>query len=215
MNGQPLLTWPIQAALTSGVFDLVIVSTDDPEIAEIATAAGAEVPFHRPGELADDWTPTAPVIAHAIQSLADAGRSFDLACCLYPAAIFISGSDIRESRDLLLANGSADHVVTVAEYPMPIELALNLGDERVLTLNTPEWYGTRTQDLPARYHDVGQLYWGRSPSWLAGGHLLHGALGYPLPKWRSQDIDTEDDWIRAQFMHSMWLRDTREAGRSA
>lgn len=215
MSGDPLISWPIRAALESGTFDLVIVSTDDEEIAEIAVAAGATVPFVRPAELADDWTPTLPVVAHAIRELKSAGLEFELTCCLYPATLFVSGVDMCRTRDLLLGSQTADYVVTVTKYPMPIELALNVDDDFVLKLNTPQHYGTRTQDLPTRYHDVGQLYWGRSESWLRDEPLLDNCLGYPLPSWRAQDIDTDDDWDRAQILHSIWLQQLASSGGAA
>ncbi len=207
MSGRPLLTWPVAAALESGAFDEVIVTTDDEQIAEVARAAGATVPFMRPVELSDDWTPTIPVVAHAIREMSALGADFDLTCCLYPAAIFLSPDDIRAARDRLLADPSADYVVTVTEFPMHPELALNLDSHDHLSFVTPEHYGQRTQDMPTRYHDVGQLYWGRTSSWLRGEPVFNSAIGYPLPKWRAQDIDTEDDWARAQMLHTMWLAD--------
>jgi len=208
MSGQPLLSWPVRAALESGIFSAVIVTTDDDEIAAAAVAAGATVPFMRRPELSDDWTPTVPVVADAIDQLAAQGSEFDVVCCLYPGAIFVSGRDVRDSLSQLIARPEADFLATVTEYPTPLELAMDLDSEGHLSHVNPAAYGQRTQDLPTRYYDVGQFYWGKSASWLTTDNLYNNAIGYVLPKWRAQDIDTEDDWTRAQYLHTTWLAES-------
>lgn len=201
-EGRPLLTWPIEVAIASGVFREIVVSTDDAEIADIARAAGATVPFLRPEELADDFTPTVPVIAHAVAEMAHAGQNFDSVCCIYPGAVFVTANDLVKSAEL--ASRHADRfTASVVRYPHPIQRALGLDHEGVLRPINPEAIEERSQDLEERWHDAGQLYWGSPQSWLGQRNILDAVVGYEIPSWRVQDIDTEDDWRRAELIHRL------------
>lgn len=213
MSGEPLVTWTIRNAFASGVFDEVVVSTDDAEIAEVSRQAGAVVPFARSAELASDHATTAAVVVDAIENLERAGHEFELVCCLYPASIFVSPRDIVASRAELLNSATTDFVLTVARFDTPIERALDLGEGRVLTPVTPEYMGTRTQDLPVRYRDVGQLYWGRTQSWLEERGVFENSIGYVMDSARVQDIDTEEDWELAQLLHTRGLNVQSTKGR--
>lgn len=198
--GKPMIAWSIEAALASDCFDRIVVSTDDEEIAAVARAHGADVPFVRPAELANDYAGTIPVIGHAIQWCADAGQMPDLACCIYATAPFIAAADILRGLDVLNDSG-CDYAFAVTSFAAPIQRALRItGDGRAVMFH-PEHYNTRSQDLEPAYHDAAQFYWGRAAAWLAGKPVF-GPDSAPvvLPRYRVQDIDTEEDWGRAELM---------------
>lgn len=201
MNGRPLIAWAIETALAAGEFAEVVVSTDDEEIAEIAEAHGASVPFLRPAALADDFTPTIDVIAHALREMQRRGFSGDLLCCVYPAAIMIDPGDMTKSRVLLTESRQA-YCAAVLRYAHPIQRAMILGPHSELTFADPDAAEKRTQDLPTRWHDAGQFYWGRVAAWGAKLPILPNAVGYEIGAGHAVDIDTEDDWLRAELLHA-------------
>ena len=201
--GKPMLAWSIEAALRSGEFDRIIVSTDDDEIAAVAQAHGADVPFVRPAELSDDHTGTVPVVAHAIDWINRRGNPVELACCLYATAPFVTAEDIQRGRRTLVESGS-DYAFSVTSYPFPIQRAIRITAEGRVEMFSPEHFNTRSQDLEEAFHDAGQFYWGRSEAWLAGTPLFsRDASPVPLPSYRVQDIDTTEDWVRAELMFSV------------
>ena len=202
MSGKPLLWWSIQTCLASGAFDEVVVSTDDEEIAAIAREAGASVPFTRPEHLADDTTATVDVISHAVGWLAENNQSFAAACCVYPASVFLRGEDYARSRPLL---ERADYVATVVRYPYPVQRALTMGAGGALAFAHPEYADSRTQDLDERWHDAGQFYWGSARAWLDRVSILDNAVGYAVDGSLVCDIDTEEDWRRAEQLHRILL----------
>jgi len=197
-SGLPMIAWSIRAARRAGCFDRVVVSTDDPAIAGLAVAEGAEVPFMRPAALADDHTGTLPVIAHALGELPGA----DLACCLYATAPLVQSRYLREGLALLLSNPAKSYAFSVCGFPFPVQRALVLEDSGALTALYPEHSHTRSQDLPQAYQDAGQFYWGRREAWLRGDTLFSPcSLPVILPRHLVQDIDTEEDWKRAEFLY--------------
>lgn len=199
--GQPMIVYAIAAAQASGLFDKVIVSTDDPEIREVAEAAGAELPFARPAELADDHTPTVPVIQHAIRACIELEWPVEWACCIYPGVPFIRTGDLIEAFDLLQAGGGEGYVFPVTSFASPIQRALRMGDGAVVSPFHPEYVATRTQDLEPAFYDAGQFYWGAARTWLEGKNIHANGRGVVLPEWRVVDIDTVADWERAEAMH--------------
>ena len=209
--GKPMIAWSIEAALASGCFDAVVVSTDDAEIAEVAKAHGASVPFMRPAELSDDHTGTIPVIAHAVRWLIAAGQRPDTVCCLYATAPFVRPEAIREGLQVLEKEG-ADYAFSVTSYAFPIQRAIRLSKQGRMEMFQPEHFNTRSQDLEEAYHDAGQFYWGRTSAWLAGTAMF-GASSAPvvLPRHRVQDIDTPEDWLRAEWMFKALLADEDSA----
>jgi pseudaminic acid cytidylyltransferase len=200
--GKPMIAYAIMAAKESGLFDHIVVSTDDDEIAQIAKEWGAKIPFVRPDELANDFTATVPVIAHAIEACQNLGWIFDNVCCIYPGVPFIQVDDLRDALDFLI-NSESDYCFPVTEYPSVIQRALKRSSEGMMQPFYPEFEKTRTQDLEAAYYDAGQFYWGKSQAWLTNPKIHSDGLGYRIPNWRVVDIDTPEDWERAEIFAPM------------
>ena len=197
---KPMIAWSIEAALQSGCFDQVIVSTDDTEIAEVARSHGATVPFMRPAELSDDHTGTIPVIRHAIEWVNAQGQLVEQVCCLYATAPFVSPDDIRRGFDTLVGTDS-DYAFSVTSYAFPIQRAIRLNAKGRVEMFNPEHFNTRSQDLEEAFHDAGQFYWGKADAWLHGRMIFSaGSVPVPLPRHRVQDIDTPEDWVRAEWL---------------
>ena len=198
--GKPMIVWSIEAALRSACFDQVIVSTDDAEIAEIARQHGADVPFMRPAELADDHAGTIPVIRHAIEWSNRQGLNVEQACCLYATAPFVMAEDLSRGLGVLQGN-KCDYAFAVTSYAFPIQRAIRINDDGRVEMFSPEHFNTRSQDLEEAFHDAGQFYWGRAEAWLQGRPIFNPrALPVLLPRHRVQDIDTPEDWIRAEWL---------------
>lgn len=198
--GKPMIAWSIEAALQSACFDQVIVSTDDAEIAEVAHQWGATVPFMRPAKLSDDHTGTIPVIRHAIEWFKIQGQSVEQACCLYATAPFVSAEDLRNGLDILQGN-DCNYAFSVTSYPFPIQRAIRINGEGRVEMFSPEHFNTRSQDLEEALHDAGQFYWGRADAWLQGKMIFSPeSLPVLLPRHRVQDIDTPEDWTRAEWL---------------
>ncbi|WP_404398613.1 pseudaminic acid cytidylyltransferase [Idiomarina loihiensis] len=198
--GKPMIARTIEAAMASGCFDAVVVSTDDDEIADVARHYGADVPFKRPDNLADDHTPTIPVIKHAVQWYEEHVNPVDFVCCLYATAPFLDAKDIQRGLSLL-QESDADYAFSVTSYAFPIQRALRLSDEGRVSMFQPEHFTTRSQDLTEAWHDAGQFYWGTSRAWTAEKPLFsEQSTGVPLPRHRVQDIDTPEDWTRAEWL---------------
>lgn len=200
-RGLPMLAWSIDAALASGDFDTVMVSTDDPQIAEVARALGADVPFLRSAAAADDHATTSQVLLEVLDQYAEVGVHFDLACCLYPTAPFVRPRDLSDGRAQLLGS-RFDVIMPVAAFSYPIWRSLQRGDDGCIALNFPENLNARSQDLPVAYHDAGQWYWFRTEAFVRD-HVLMGANtgSIILPAMQVQDIDTEEDWALAELKH--------------
>ncbi|OYY95899.1 MAG: pseudaminic acid cytidylyltransferase [Hydrogenophilales bacterium 28-61-23] len=209
--GRPIVAWSIQAALETGLFDRVMVSTDNEEIAEVARKHGAETPFTRPRDLADDHTGTNAVVKQAIRWHDDHGMPVEVACCLYATAPFVQASDLRAGHDRLLDSGKS-FVFSVTSFPFPIQRALRLNARGEVEAMYPEYRATRSQDLEPAWHDAGQFYWGRARAFL-DDEILFSPLSLPLilPRHRVQDIDTEEDWRRAELMFTA-LHENGELG---
>lgn len=198
--GKPIIAWTIEAALNSGCFDRVIVSTDSSEIAQVARFWGAETPFLRPTQLADDYTGTIPVIRHAINFFNENGDAPDQVCCLYATAPFIQPEDLGYSLEILLKS-SAHFVFSATSYAFPIQRALRLTSEGRAEMFQPEHFATRSQNLEQAYHDAGQFYWGHTKAWLEQDTVFtRESLLQILPRHRVQDIDTLEDWERAEWL---------------
>jgi pseudaminic acid cytidylyltransferase len=199
-TGKPMIGWAIDAVRESGCFDRVIVSTDDAEIADVARDLGAEVPFMRPADLADDFSGTGAVVAHAIRSLQAAGECPHLVCCVYATNPLLRAADLCAGRDLLLA-GNWQFVFAATRFGAPVQRGFQKLEGGGLAMLFPEHAATRSQDLPAIYHDAAQFYWGRSDVWLSGDPMFGARSAIvQIPAWRSVDIDNEEDWQRAELV---------------
>ncbi len=204
--GRPILAYGIDAAKQSGLFDEVMVSTDDDEIADIARQYGASVPFHRHAQTADDYATTAVVLTEVLDQYAQVGQSFDLACCLYPTAPFVT-ADLLNRAVALLTDRQFDTVYPVQRFSFAVQRAITLRDDRVAWLN-PDYALTRSQDLEPTYHDAGQFYVFRPDVFQTTGKLItDNSGGLEIPELHAHDIDTEADWQIAEFkyklMHSL------------
>jgi N-acylneuraminate cytidylyltransferase len=200
--GVPLLARTIALLRKTAHFQRIIVSTDDPEIAAVATSAGAEVPFLRPANLADDFTGTAAVIAHTLRHLQGDGDDSLYACCVYPAAVLLKSEDLDGARAQLA--GGASFVFSATSFPYPIQRALRLTKDGGTEMFWPENRTARSQDLEPAFHDAGMFYWGMASSWLSGRTAFSpDARMMILPRYRVQDIDTEEDWERAELIFRM------------
>ncbi len=200
--GKPMIGWSIEAARASGLFDRILVTTDDDEIARVAVDFGAEAPFRRPADLADDYTPTIPVIAHAVGWQMVQGESPAQVCCIYATAPFIRAADIRQGLHLL-QQAACDYAFSVTSYAFPIQRALRVTPDQRVAMFNPEHFLTRSQDLEPAYHDAAQFYWGNTAAWLAMRPLFgENSVPVVLPRSRVQDIDTPEDWERAELMFS-------------
>jgi pseudaminic acid cytidylyltransferase len=208
--GRPMIAWSIAAARDAGIFDDVIVSTDDDDIAEVARAAGASVPFRRPDALANDVATTLEVVQHAVEWLASVGSSPDVVCCLYATAPFVSPALLRRGQQVLV-DSAASFAFTVVRFDAPVWRALRITGEQRLDAVWPEYRMTRTQDLESLYHDAGQFYFGRTMAWQQGTPLFSPASAPVVMKSTDvQDIDTEEDWERAE---ALWQTRLRQAER--
>lgn len=202
-HGRPIIEWSIEAALRTGLFDRVIVSTDDVEIAEVSIRAGAEVPFVRPAELSDDRTGTNAVVAHALTHYAEHGERVDLACCIYATAPFVTATLLKEGHDRLVERGHG-FAFSVTSFPFPIQRALRIRADGALSMFYPEHLTTRSQDLEDAWHDAGQFYWGYPDAFLRGLPIYSThASAVIVPRHRVQDIDTPEDWRRAEILFSI------------
>lgn len=199
-RGRPMIGWSIAAAFESGCFDRVIVSTDDEEIASVATACGAEVPFMRPPSLSDDHTPTIPVIAHAIEQLRTGASDVAAVCCIYATAPLLSANDLRRGYELLATSGCS-YVFPAVSYPSPIQRAFRVNEEGMVQMFWPEQFNTRSQDLEPAYHDAGQFYWGRPDAWHGGTPIFTpDSRALIVPRYRVADIDSMEDWEQAELL---------------
>lgn len=199
--GKPLIARAIEVAKRSDIFERVIVSTDDVEVANVAIEFGADVPFMRPSFLADDFTPTAPVIEHAIRECHAYGWPVKYACCIYPCTPFLLEDDLKKAFELIVQR-DVDFVYSVTEYPHPIQRAMRQLSTGKMEFFSPQFELTRTQDLEICYHDAGQFYWGKSTAWLSGKKMHTDGIALQIPNWRAIDIDTQDDLDRASFLGS-------------
>lgn len=208
--GKPMIAWSIEAARTSACFDRIIVSTDDPEIAEVARDHGAEAPFVRPPELSDDFVGVTSVISHAIEWINTNGPSqVRQACCLYATAPMVSATDLQRGLETLIREG-CDYAFAVTSYAFPIQRAIRVTSNRRIEMLQPEHFTTRSQDLEEVWHDAAQFCWGTAEAWLNLKPVYtHEASPVLIPRHRVQDIDTPEDWRRAELLFKLLLEESR------
>lgn len=205
-HGKPMLAYAIEAAQKSALFDRIVVSTDDDEVAQIAQAYGAHV-VARPAELADDAATTTPVIVHAIEHCEQQFHcQYELVSCIYPCVPFIDTADLQQAHQMMLADEQLTYVFPVTAFPSVIQRGLKRSEQGIMSPFYPEYMWIRTQDLETAYYDVGQFYIGRKQSWLQQLSSHQGGKGLVIPNWRAVDIDTEEDWQRAELLYELKYR---------
>ncbi|WP_456485402.1 pseudaminic acid cytidylyltransferase [Hydrogenimonas sp.] len=207
-HGKPLIAYSIETAKESGLFDRIVVSTDDEEIASIAREYGAEVPFLRDSAYADDHTTATDAIEYSLCKLETAGEKIDYACTIYPTAPLLQSKYLMEGLEKL-KNSDAWYAFSAASMPFPIQRTFRLTPEGRCEMFWPEHFETRSQDLEEAYQDAGQFYWEHRKRGKPPFRFAPYALPVILPRWMVQDIDTLEDWERAELMYSI-LEDMRK-----
>jgi N-acylneuraminate cytidylyltransferase len=200
--GKPIIGYAIEAAQQSGLFDEVMVSTDDAEIADVARQYGASVPFIRRPETANDFATTADVLAEVLVEYEQQGKIFDYGCCLYPTAPFVT-TDLLQQAFSTLTQQQFDTVYPIQRFSFPIQRAVKLNDGQVHWFE-PEYALTRSQDLEPAYHDAGQFYFFRVATFQKTGRLItdHSG-GIVISEMDAHDIDNEIDWQLAELKYKM------------
>ncbi len=202
--GKPIIAYSIAAALESGLFDEVMVSTDDLEIADIARDFGAVVPFMRSEQNANDMATTVDVILEVLGCYADKDVYFEAGCCIYPTAPF-TNPKLLHSTYALLRQRDFDSTFPVVRYGYPIQRALSLEGDKIAMCH-PEYIHTRSQDLGLRYHDSGQHYWFRTDQIIQTKKLWSDHTGaIVISDLHTQDIDTMDDWLLAEMKYKLFM----------
>lgn len=197
--GKPIIAYSIEVALGSGLFDEVMVSTDDEEIAAVARSCGANVPFMRSAAASDDYSTTADVLLEVLDEYGKRGSTFETLCCIYPTAPFITASELREAYELMAAR-KAPGVAAVASYDFPPQRGFLVSETGTIEWAFPEYAQVRSQDLPVMVHDCGRFYFCNTHDFRAHGSMIvPGCLGFAIDASRVQDIDTVEDWEQAEF----------------
>ena len=195
---KPILYWTLKALKKSRLFSKIVLTTDDDQIKKTGEQLGFDHIISRPSNLADNYTPTKPVIEHAIRVLK---KKFKIkhVCCVYPCNPFLNSLDLKKSFKIL-KKSKKNFVFPIAEYVHPIQRAFKLTKNNKLIFFRKKYESIRTQDLVKSYHDVGQFYWGSVSNWLSKKKMHSNGIGLPIPKWRVVDIDNLQDWKRAELL---------------
>ena len=198
--GKPIIAWPIEVAKQSKLFEHILVSTDDEEIAEVSKSCGAELPFMRPEEFSDDYVGTTEVIAHAVSWMHEQQWQPEAVCCIYPTSVFLTVDDLKKGFDTL-STGNWSYAFSVTNFEYPIFRSFKEHLDGGVEMYFPDQFKKRSQDLSVALHDAAQFYWGKPEAWL-NQIKLFDRHSYPvmIPRWRVQDIDTEDDWAQAEII---------------
>jgi N-acylneuraminate cytidylyltransferase len=201
-HGRPIIAYSIEAALSSGIFDEVMVSTDDDQIAETAESYGAIVPFRRSPKTSDDHSTTAEVLTEVILDYKKRQKNFEYACCIYPTAPFVTADKLARAFERLKAT-DADCILPITKFSFPIWRSFKKDNDNVF-YNWPEFSLRRSQDLPAAYHDCGQFYFFKTEKFLQSNRLItDNTIGFEVPESEVQDIDNEEDWKIAELKYDL------------
>jgi len=199
-HGKPLIAYSIETALKSQLFEKVVVSTDDEEIANIAKEYGAEVPFLRPKELADDFTSSGDAVKHTLKQLQEQGEAYNFLCTIYATAPLLQVEYLKEGLEKL-QQSDAHMVFSVTSMPFPIQRTFKITQKGRCEMFTPEYYASRSQDLEEAYQDAGQFYWENLHNKLTDIPFGKDSIPIILPRHLVQDIDTLEDWKRVELMY--------------
>lgn len=205
-GGKAMIVHSIDTARASGLFDRIIVCTDDEEIAQVAQDYDAEVPFRRPAELADDYAGTTEVVAHAVEWLQQRHVSLGPVCCLYATAPLVQATELRIGFERLQL-GQWKFVFSATTFASPVFRGFTERADGGLEMLFPRHFRSRSQDLAECYHDAGQFYWGQPEAWARRAKIFdcHSTI-VKLPRWRVQDIDTEEDWRSAEWIYEQLIQ---------
>jgi pseudaminic acid cytidylyltransferase len=201
-HGKPLIAYSIETAINSNLFEKVIVSTDDEEIAEIAKEYGAETPFIRPPQLSDDFTATGDVVNHTVNFLQENGESYDYICTIYATAPMLQIKYLIEGYEKL-SQSDAHMAFSVTSMPFPIQRTFKITSENRCQMFTPEYFSSRSQDLEEAYQDAGQFYWENTSNKFTDIPFGKDSIPIIIPRYLVQDIDTLEDWERAKILYSL------------
>lgn len=195
-----MIAWSIEAAKSAGTFDHIFVSTDNTEIAKVALEYGAEVPFVRPQELSDDFAGTTAVIAHATEWAINQGIDVSAVCCIYATAPLIQAEDIKKGGEILETE-RWDYVFSASALDSQVFRSFVVNEQLEVEMIFPQYFTTRTQDLPVAMQDAAQFYWGKPTAWMSNKRIFdkHSTC-VSIPSWRVRDIDNQDDWIKAEVI---------------
>lgn len=197
--GKPIIAYSIETAFETGLFDEVMVSTDDEEIAEVAKQYGAKVPFMRSAEAASDFASTADVLKEVLTKYKELGKEFDNFCCFYATAPLVQSKDVGAAFERL-QQSDFTCVYPVVQFSYPIWRCLDIAEDGTMKRHWPEYENSRSQDLPKEYHDTGTFYWYKTMEWLAGNMKIGGII---VDETSIQDIDTETDWKLAEMKYKL------------
>ena len=201
--GKPMIAWSIEVAKGSELFDHIVVSTDDDEIANVAEQWGAEVPFRRPAELSNDYAGTTEVIAHATQWALERGWPVTAVCCIYATAPLLLVDDLKQGLEAL-ESGDWEYAFAATDFAAPIFRSFKQHADGGIEMFFPNHFSTRSQDLPTALHDAGMFYWGLPTAWTEGKRIFdRHSVSIVIPRWRVQDIDDQDDWARAELIYKL------------
>lgn len=200
--GKPILAYSIEAALESGLFETVMVSTDDAQIAAIAQEFGAEVPFFRSAETSNDYATTNDVLLEVLAEYEKRGKQFDMGCCIYPTAPFVTSEKLKDAMEKFRTS-DADSLIPVVPFSYPPKRGMVIRNDR-LVFEYPEYLDSRSQDLEKNYHDVGQFYYFRTKAFQKNKKLMVGnILPYVVSEMEVQDIDNQTDWEIAELKYKV------------
>jgi len=200
--GKPIISYSIESALDSNLFEDIIVSTDDEEIAEIAIKCGPSVPFFRSAETSNDYASTSSVMKEVLEKLNEKGKKYDNCCCLYPTAPLVTANTLIESFNML--NDSINVVFPIVPFSFPIQRSLKMDTNNILSYTYPNHRLTRSQDLEQRYHDAGQFYFFKIKDFEKRGSIMsENTSGIVLSELQVQDIDNYDDWKIAELKKNL------------
>jgi pseudaminic acid cytidylyltransferase len=209
--GRPIISYSIETAITSGLFQEVMVSTDDEEIAEIAKRYGASVPFMRSLETANDYATTSDVLVEVLTNYKQMGRNFDYGCCIYPTALLLTVSTLKQAWDILQNDSTIHSVFPIIQFPSAIQRALRRNTDGIVSMFNPEYMNTRTQDLEKAYYDAGQFYWFHVNTFMENKRIYGDkSYGLIIDEMDAQDIDNESDWKIAEFKYQYRLLQTKQ-----
>ncbi len=208
--GKPIIAYSIEAAISSGLFDTVMVSTDDQEIADISISLGAEVPFLRSNEASTDFATTFSVVSEVLYNYEKQGVKFEYSCCLYSCAPFVNAQKLEKSFSLLKEN-KFDSVFPIIQFGFPIQRALKIDNQNRASYFNPDFARFRSQDLERSFHDAGQFYWFNTNKSLEYGSIITNNSGsIIIPEIEGQDIDNETDWLLAELKFEILMRNNEK-----